>query len=167
VDRSTLIRRVREEFAGVSRGLGRTLHEAVGLDKWLNGDELNRERARDTDTDWADVPSADIESSPEIFSYLDFRGFAYYLPAYMVWSLEKFDTSPSATPDFLVYALDPSGPIAGTKLSHFDQLTQGQREVVADFLHFMAKQTEQADTDVAERALAEYWGKHLTGRWQA
>jgi hypothetical protein len=161
MNRASLIDRVRAEFANVSRGLGRTLHEAIGLDKHLNGDDLNRERARDTEVHWTDVPAADIEDSPEIFSFLDFRGFAYYLPAYMVWALENYDHSDSATPDFLIYALDPHGALQDTKLSHFDQLASGQREVVAEFLRFMSEQTQHADSDAAARAIQVYWSKYL------
>lgn len=107
------------------------------------------------------MPSADIEASPGIFSFLDFRGFAYYLPAYIVWSLENFDVSASDTTDFVLYALDPSGPLAGKKLSHFDQLAPGQQCAVAEFLRFMSQQRQYADTVAAERALEAYWTHHL------
>ena len=50
-------------------------------------------RAKDVETHWKDIPTQTLEKFIFLSSlshYLDKKGWKYYLPAYLVWSLNKY-----------------------------------------------------------------------------
>jgi hypothetical protein len=128
-----VILEIERAFDGVARDDGITLHEAVALDDYASDDERTQARLRDTESRWQDVPEEDIEEQYTIFSFLDDKGFRYYLPAYMTWMLRNFDHTHSASLDSTVYALEPSSyfPQRST-LFNFSQVT-----AIVHFLEYL------------------------------
>ncbi len=154
-----LIEEIRQAFAGVSREDGITLHEANVID--LYGSDVERAAARRLDRDerWEDVPDDLIESHPSILTFLDAKGFRYYLPAYMVWALRNLG-SDSLSVDFTIYALSPSR-LPGFRrwsLERYGIFNSGQATAICRFLRFMADCSGgDADDRVARKALDRYW----------
>jgi hypothetical protein len=103
-----VILEIERAFDGVAREDGITLHEAVALDDYASDAGRTQARLRDTESRWQDVPTEDIEREYTIFSFLDDKGFKYYLPAYMTWMLRNFDHTHSASLDSTIYSLEPS-----------------------------------------------------------
>ncbi len=103
-----VILEIERAFDGVARDDGITLHEARALDDYASDTERAQARLRDTESRWQDVPEEDIEREYTIFSFLDDKGFRYYLPAYMTWMLRHLNHTHSASLDSTVFALEPS-----------------------------------------------------------
>ena len=136
-------------FDGVER-VGLTMHEADVQDF---GGDWAEARRKDTDTRWQEVSDAAIEFCQTALGIVDTAGFRYYLPAYMIWTLNNF-TSDSNVVDFTIYSLLPRNP------SRFADFTPAQAQAASCFLRFMARCTNgQVDEGQAQKALAEYWGQ--------
>jgi hypothetical protein len=128
-----VILEIERAFDGVARDDGITLHEARALDDYASDAERAQARLRDTESRWQDVPQEDIEREYTIFSFLDDRGFRYYLPAYMTWMLCHFDHTHSASLDSTVFALEPSSYFS-KRATLFDH---AQATAILHFLEFL------------------------------
>lgn len=152
---SATISEIADAFARVQREDGVTLHEAEVIDDYGSAQERSAARQRDMDSHWHDVPGADIEQHYSILSFLDAKGLRYYLPAYMIWTLRNYATSPSATIDSTIYAL-------GFDNSHFHIFTPRQSKAIARFLEYMVLYaTAFCDSGAASSALDTYWDRFL------
>jgi hypothetical protein len=147
-------------FDGVSREDGVSLHEAIVIDDYGTDEERSAARALDTETRWQDVPEADIEYYYTIFSFLDAKGYRYYLPAYMIWTLHNHHHRNSSSPLWTLFALtlDENPSWAEHQLSLFCILSPDQSAATCAFLRYMAA-FDPEDTEEAEDALNRYWGQ--------
>jgi hypothetical protein len=161
MNRNEVIADICTAFHGVSREDGISLHETDVIDDYGTLEERLAARQLDTDTSWEDVPSPLIEQFCEAFGFLDPKGFRYYIPAFMRWTLKHFDTSGSSSIDYTIYAFDHSDNAASRE--KYEALSNAQRVACSRFLTFMAADSMErfVDTIVARRALREYWGQHL------
>jgi hypothetical protein len=82
-----LIAEITFAFDGVAREDGITLHEAIAIDDGATPQEQSAGRRPDTEQRWQDVPDDTIIACQSALSFLDPKGFRYYLPAFMVCSL--------------------------------------------------------------------------------
>jgi hypothetical protein len=98
---------VEEAFAGVTRGDGISLHEAIAMDDYATPETRAAARAQDHDTDWHDVPNNVLSAHCEVFSYLDPAGYRYYLPAAMLLCLSAETRARSTTPQRTYWSLLP------------------------------------------------------------
>jgi hypothetical protein len=151
--RRDLIQLITTSFDGVPRENGITLREADEIDN--RSDEAERAYARNLDADesWQQVEPALIERYSSALFYLDARGFRYYLPAVMAWSVQHAHTSDSSTPDNLLCLLADE-----QRQRWCDQLlTPEQRQAVASFVEFMLRTYSQGPDDDHTRSLRSYW----------
>lgn len=157
--RPALIELITRAFDGVERGSsGPALHEAAC---WDSCGDLAEAQRKDTDTQWQDVSDAAIEDCFSALGIVDAAGFRYYLPAYMIWTLNNF-TSELSLVDGTIYDLLPRNLLHDPL--RFAAFTPAQAQAAACFLRFMARCTNgQADTTAAQKALAEYWGQFCPG----
>jgi hypothetical protein len=149
-ERQNLIAEIRETFSDVRRENGVSLHEADVIDGQGAAWRRWRARAKDTDKRWFEVPPETIATYYWIFPWLDDKGFRYYIPAYMIWSLDNYLSSSSLTSSFTIYALSPSRG----DFSSF--LTTEQQRAICHFLRFMMRVGEHSET---KEYLEEYWGR--------
>jgi hypothetical protein len=152
-----LIKQITKAFEGVTRDGGVSLHEARAIDDYEGEQGRAEARKKDTDCRWQDVPDEWIEYFYDVFSFFDAKGFRYYIPAYMIWVLKNYRSSPSSSVDFTIYALgiyeDVDDPYARFRL-----LNAKQSEAVCNFLKLMATHgVDWVDTRVAKKALNQYW----------
>ena len=130
-----LIEKITAAFDGVSREDGISLHAARALDDWHSLEGAKKiGQTMDRDTRWQDVPAESIMKFHDIFSFLDPKGFRYYIPAYMVWSLQESQASDSNSFDSLLRALENRD---GYYRTHFEILTFPQLEAISDFIEFV------------------------------
>ncbi len=94
-NRSALIAEITAAFDGVSRGNGTTLHEAIAMDDRKSDEECRAARRLDTEQRWQDVPDKDICACCSALSFLDAKGFRYYLPAFMLYGLRNWEDDPN------------------------------------------------------------------------
>lgn len=156
--KSTLIAQIHAAFKGVKREGGVTLHEAWLIDCCASDKQRVRARKLDTERRWEDVPASDIENYYSILSFLDPIGFRYYLPAYMVWTLQNYEHSGSTSVDNTIYALNFTPRLREHCMEKFRLFTLEQSAAICAFLTFMATEQEGfADARVAYQAWENYW----------
>src|SRR5215204_4680210 len=88
--RDALIAEITAAFDGVSREDGMTLHEAEAMDDWKSSAEQRAARRLDLESRWQDVPDDDIFACCSALSFLNEKGFRYYIPAFMVYGLRHW-----------------------------------------------------------------------------
>lgn len=89
--RRELIDEITSAFGGVSREDGTTLHEAIAIDDHASDDEQRAARRLDVEARWQDVPDADIWACNSALSFVDEKGFRYYIPAFMTYVLRHWE----------------------------------------------------------------------------
>lgn len=172
----TLVERLDDEirvaFADVSRADGISLHEADVLDDYGSEAALAAARQRDTDRHWQEVPDAVIAKLSSALSFLDDKGFHYYLPAYLSWTLRHYDSSASASIHSLLtdLALQPwdhsqrEQAHEATIRTRFERLTDAQAQVVCQALRFLAAYGYPCvNVKLARKALDQYWSRFCSG----
>jgi Cysteine-rich CPCC len=132
--RLALITEITTAFDSVTREDGISLHAAQALDDWNSMEEAQKiGREKDSESRWQDVPDKWIEYF-HVFPYFDDKGFRYYIPAYMIWSLKYYETSNSASVSSTIYVLENSD---GYYSRHFELFNTTQLQAVEAFLKFM------------------------------
>ncbi|ESA35558.1 hypothetical protein N836_11205 [Leptolyngbya sp. Heron Island J] len=154
-----LIEEITQAFDGVSCGNGVTLHEAMVIDDYGSPAERAEARARDTEDKWQDVPEDDIRFSDAVLSFLDAKGFHYYLPAYMVWHLRNIDnTDPdywSNTFDSVIFHLTYQVDIDDYIAEKFSLFTPAQLKTTSHFLQFDVEREETIERQQLQESLAK------------
>jgi len=147
-----ILSEIETAFHGVPRGKI-TLHEADAINCCFSDSERAKERQKDTETQWQDVPDAFIENLPFALSFLCPESFRYYIAAYMKWTLTHFRKSHSASINSTIYAL--SSAVSDEQFLIF---SREQKNAIKHFLEYMALYGEDhADCAQAEFALTYYW----------
>jgi hypothetical protein len=160
--RAQLIAEIRRAFAGVKREDGITLHEARAIDDYADDEERAAARVKDTDERWEDVPSKHIAEIDPVLSYLDAKGFRYYIPAYMTYALvtnlEGDDLALFQTVCALGGRVRPGWPTHWL----YSLLTEAQCVVICKFLLYVATHghKDELETESAKSSLAAGWGDY-------
>ena len=154
------IDQITKAFDGVSRQDGISLHEAIVIDNYGSDIERAKARQKDRESRWQDIPDEWIAKFDSILCFLDPKGWRYYIPAYMIWSLKHYTNSHSNTLNSTIYTFIWSGFLDDYYLPRFAILNLEQSKAVHQFLQFMATHAEDyADTDSAKEAIEKYWRK--------
>ena len=164
VEREAIIQAIERAFRHVERDDGVTLHEAEVIDDYGSDEERAAARRLDPDRHWQDVPDATLARYSG-FSFLDPRGYRYYLPAYMRWILKHpTASSDSNSPDSLLHSLTRTPGIEEWTLSRWSMLNDDQAAVVCRFLRFLvAYSNDYGPEHRAQLALDDYWGRFCDG----
>ncbi|OKH53909.1 hypothetical protein NIES2101_09175 [Calothrix sp. HK-06] len=86
--RLQLIERINQTFNGISLEDGLSLHGARALDDWCSMEEARKISQKMAGKQkWQEIPKELIEELGDSFGFLDSKGFRYYLPAFMIYSL--------------------------------------------------------------------------------
>ena len=157
--KNALIRKITVAFDGVAREDGVTLHEAMVIDDYGSPAELAEARARDTEDQWQNVPENDIRFSDAVLSFLDPKGFHYYLPAYMVWYLRNIDNEGpdywSNTFSSVIFHLTYQMDIEDYTASKFQLFTPAQLSATGHFLEFDVEREETIERKDLQASLAK------------
>lgn len=133
--RLPLIEKIIAAFNGVSRQDGISLHAARALDDWSSLEEAKKIGwEMDLDRNWQEVPDEWLMKFHDIFAFLDPKGFRYYIPAYMVWSLKEPKASSSNSLSSLMWAIENK---SRHFQAHLELLNQEQLQVVSDYIEFV------------------------------
>ncbi|MEM8545167.1 MAG: DUF6714 family protein [Cyanobacteria bacterium P01_H01_bin.119] len=160
VRRTSLIQGITQAFADVARGDGITLHQARVLDDYGSPEEEAKARLLDTDTRWWEVPDQWIAEFSEALNFVDPPGFCYYLPAYMIWTLNHMGHTNSFTADATIYSLYVHKGSEQWRRPYFAILSPAQSTVVCQFLKYVVWLGEDfADIEIAQKALDQRWSQ--------
>jgi hypothetical protein len=106
---------------------------------------------------WQDMSDEMIVYNYAALTAFSPRAFAYYLPAYMLWTLSYPDSIEYAG-EALLRALDPGTSaemLHDFRKSHFDALNRKQRETVSNFLEALSDHKDLGE--YASDALLNHW----------
>lgn len=167
---SELIAEIEAAFDGVARDDGTTLHEAIAIDDWKSLEEQLAARGLDTELRWQEVPQKDILECASALSFLDAKGFRYYLPAFMVCGLRGWETITIGILDSCEYHLlhEPQTSLRKSEPSSIAakySFTDAQCKVIADFLRFQVGEDDVSTTQPATTLRAvKKWEDFVGGR---
>lgn len=148
-----LLDQIHHAFAGVKLDDGTSLNMTEYNDSGGCMPEF-LERARcDERDDWTKIPDTTIEQFTVTFSFTDLKGFRFYIPAYMSWTVRNYGSSDSIVADFTVYAIDPKHYLF-ENTSFCSWFTVEQIAVMKRFLEFAAR-SETLDEVVAKTNLTK------------
>jgi hypothetical protein len=162
-----LIVEITAAFDGVAREDGTTLHEAIAIDDWKSPEEQQAARHLDTEQRWQDVPEEDILACASALSFLNAKGFRYYLPAFIVCGLKGWETLTIGILDSCEYhllhesqkSLRKSEPASIAAKYSF---TDAQCKAIAHFLRFHVGEDDEFSTQPATTLQAvEEWEKFV------
>jgi hypothetical protein len=166
--RDELIAEIAAAFDGVSREDGTTLHEAEAIDDRKSDEECRAARRLDTEQRWQDVPDKDIWACCSALSFLNAKGFRYYLPAFMVYGLRHFEDDPNGILHSCEFHLlhEPQKSLRksepGSIANKYD-FTEEQCRVIAKFLRFVAGD-DMTVKDLPTLQAVEKWEKYVQER---
>jgi hypothetical protein len=147
-----LIRQIQDAFAGTQLEDGTTIHEADLEGCYLKEEERLEGRAKDTEADWSEVPDWKIERFPSALSFFDVKGWRFYIPAYMIWTLKNWRTTTLITADYVVWSVDPTMP--DFSLPRYESLSVAQAHVVYRFVRFFC---DYSGDEESRHAMDTYW----------
>jgi hypothetical protein len=158
--RDAVIAEIKAAFDGVSREDGTTLHQAVAIDDDKSAEEELAARRLDQEQRWQDVSDDDIDACCPALSFLDAKGFRYYLPAFMLRGLKNFSIFNDALYSCEYHLLYESGKSLRksepASIAEKYQLSGAQCKAAAMFLRFIADFEPQ---DAATIQAIEKWEK--------
>jgi len=164
-EREELIAEIVRAFDGVTLGYGITLHEAIAIDDYKTQEEQMAARRVDRERQWQDVSAATLVECQTALSFLDEKGFRYYLPAFMVRGLEDWDSDAGVAVDSCVYHLlhdYPNSPRQSEPLAIAAKygFNDTQCRAIAHFLRFVVGPDDEFTTEEATmlQAVAKWEG---------
>jgi hypothetical protein len=175
--KQALIAEITAAFDGVAREDGVSLHEAGVIDDRGSAEERAEARAKDTESRWQDVPDELIARGHSVLSFLDAKGFRYYIPAYIVWYLKyeivdvyeypedfQFPFGDSNTCDSVTFHLGMHSNSAWLPvdfhLDHYKALSVKESTAIAHLLLFLSEWEEKCMQD-EKTEIEEDWKRWL------
>jgi hypothetical protein len=147
-------------FGDVGLGSGISLHQARELDNYATDERIASARDADPEIRWQDLSDEKIDRLNDALSFMGAAGFRFYLPRFMVWSLQHLESDSFAV-DAPIYACDFSDDLRDHAESQYALLTVPQRQVIARFLRFFVDQPDAGgDSVVAASALRRFWSRY-------
>ncbi len=166
-DAEAVIQAIRSAFHGVALEDGVSMSQARVKDDWGTWEVEAKARELDKETGWEEISDEKIEELSDILPFLDSKGFRFYIPAYMIWSL-RHPESTSWVRDGTVYSLDDhSGKgsifeydesIHKGQIWRFALLSEKQSRAVYEFLRYIEKNCDGFSED-ASAYITTYWGR--------
>lgn len=163
MDKHNLIKKIRIVFADVRREDGISLMQAEAIDNFETPEQIEKARIEDKDSCWWDIDDKKLESHP-VMAHMDAKGFRYYLPAFMTWSLLNYEISDAFTVDSTIYILSPThkDKLWDHYMMHYSLFTGEEKKVIVDFLQYFSADgmDNYVDSLHAKKALDKYWGEY-------
>lgn len=137
------------------------------------GNDLERKRIREEFSgyeNWLDVPRKLLLQERDALPLFEPQGFRFYLPAYMLFTIEDYDGA-DMIPESIVHSL--TLPDAGTELYEFVRerlvlFSEEQRKAVLHFLEYLERCHAEDFTDICVgdwclptpcRAIERWWNR--------
>jgi hypothetical protein len=152
INTAELVRIIQEAFRDVKLDDGVSLNMTEYYDSGGSAKHFEQLAKDDERDDWQKIDDKMLEAFTVTFSFTDWKGFRFYLPAYMIWTV-KYPERPSIIGDSTVFSLDP-GSILALKGRPVDEILNKQQiEAAVLFLEYCAEDSDHRDTKVVARRL--------------
>ncbi|WP_020559140.1 DUF6714 family protein [Thiofilum flexile] len=159
---------IQDEFSDVPFPSHCGLHAAVAIDDWIEDEEVLKEITEREDYigEWKNVPIEHLLQCMTALCYLDARGMAFYLPAYMKAIIEEptaFDKPRCSSAWQVIWTMCPCDDDPELKQYFLDQFTLihgGKKRVCRKFLEYVATCSayHEEAREIAQKALAhDFW----------
>lgn len=149
-----LVGTIRRAFSGVRLEDGISLNMTEYNDSYGCSSEFKRMAKYDERDDWAAIPDKTLEQFTVTFCFTDLKGFRFYIPAYMIWTVRRHRESDSIIADNTIYAIDPSHYLFET-IPFRRWFTAEQINAMRRFLEYAAENADSLDAEVARENLAK------------
>ena len=147
-----LIKQIEEAFKGVQLEDGISLNMTEFYDSYEQETKFLELAKNDERRSWESIDDETLEEFTGTFAFTDLKGFRFYLPAYMIYTLKNYKTSDSIITDFTIYALQHDHYIF-KKTSMRDFFTKEQFECILKFLEFSVEEDDHLDGNLAKTNL--------------
>jgi hypothetical protein len=170
MDIDELIKAIESAFDGVARPETSLrqflLTDKYGMSREITDKEWTHAGKTRVDNNWTDIPDSEIEECDCLLAHMQAEEFRYYLPAYMRYSVKNYQ-KPIWENDVLgmcVSSLYPSptnNSLYAYKISQFALINNAQKQVVVQFLKFIANVADYVQRPDATKALEQYWSRNV------
>ncbi|RKZ76294.1 MAG: hypothetical protein DRQ57_04450 [Gammaproteobacteria bacterium] len=144
-----------------------TLYVAQAHDNY-EYDEDKKYKKSDFVGRWQDIPSSHIEDCCCALSHLDPEGIRFYLPAFMLWTLDNYEskTEEISYATFSAFIIYKNKNLESFHKEQFSLFSKEQKYACAMFLkYFIDNYKEEidynAEVKVAKQAFEQKWHKYL------
>jgi hypothetical protein len=150
-------------FRGVVLGGGISLRQAQVIDRYGEGvtdAEFDRLPLQEITNDWSRVPLEELER--DCVAHLDAEGYRYYIPAFMLSVLKKYDSSSMRVIGTLG-SLYPKKDMWAYHMGQYAMLNQAQLEAIASYVSALPSLVplDGEEKTIVPRALRNYWGQFV------
>ena len=151
-EEQNLIVLIHSAFDGVTLEDGESLNMTEYNDSGGCMPEFSEKAKHDEREHWAAIASETLEQFTVTFSFTDLKGFRFYIPAYMIWTIKNHRTSDSIIADHTIYAIDPTHHLFES-IPFLRWFTPEQIHAMTAFLEYSARNEESLDAKVARANL--------------
>jgi hypothetical protein len=148
VKEQELVDQIHRAFVGVRLDDGTSLNMTEYNDSSGCMPEFKQKSKEDERNDWTTIPDETLEQFTVTFSFTDLKGFRFYIPAYMIWTIRNHRTSDSIIADHAIYAIDPSHYLFET-IPFWKWFTSEQIDAMTRFLEYAARNDGTLDGKAA------------------
>jgi hypothetical protein len=155
-----LIKEIEETFCDVLLGDGITISQAMVIDDSGTSEEEAEARKQDTESCWQDITDQKIIDCCSVFSYMDAKGFHFYIPAYMRTALRHFYDDPNGIVTTCEFYLSSESSKMFLETVLNINFTVSQVKAIINFLCFMIAFDKYADKTIIKSSINK-WEKKL------
>ncbi len=138
IEEQELVDQIHRAFAGVRLEDGTSLNMTEYNDSSGCMPEFKEKAKEDERNDWTTITDETLERFRVTFSFTDLKGFRFYMPAYMIWTIRNHRTSDCPISYFTIYAIRPSHHLFET-IPFWQWFTREQIDAMTKFLEYAAR----------------------------
>jgi hypothetical protein len=147
INSAELIHTIREAFRAVKLEDGVSLYMTEYNDSGGSAERFKELAVDDERDDWQRIDDKTLEEFTVTFCFTDWRGFRFYLPPYMIWTI-RHPESTSIIGESTIFHLDP-GSISYLYEKTVDEiLNKEQIAVVVQFVQYCVEVLGYRDANV-------------------
>ena len=152
-----LISEIERTYSDVKLEDGISLNMTEYLDTYQYDKKFLELAKSDERDDWTKIPDYILEKHSATFSFTDWKGFRFYLPAYMRWCLNNPKSS-NLIGDTTIYSLDIDTIEKLYQKKMMEILNLPQIEIVVKFLEWCCfENNEYCDSSIADNNLMKFY----------
>ena len=165
MNHSKAVKQIKAAFKNVRLEGGVSLCQAGVMDDYGRGvtdEEFRSLTIGEVTDDWSSLPLATLDQYP-FLAFVDAKGFRYYIPAFMLSVLTRYDSASMRVIGTLTALYPKKGSHWDYCMERYSLLTREQCSAIAGFLSDLPTLVEliPQHQKTVERALRNYWHEYL------
>lgn len=136
-EKNILLKCLSVSFANISIGDGMTIHEANLEGAYFDDNVRITARKKDNEVSWEEIPDWKIENMYTSLWFMDQKGFHFYFPAFLKWSLLNGHTTETIAFDNTLALIDIIKYRSNIKM--FDLFNKDQVNLIIEYIKFIIK----------------------------